>query len=75
MESLLTRGVLNLQLLIIVAVKCIKRVGVIDNDIEQRAAVLRQFLLILYCAAQHLDQLAQLVILLRGNPLVDGIAP
>ena len=73
MESLFTGGVLNLQLLIIVAVESVECVCVIDNDIEQRAAVLCQLLLILYCANQYLDQLAQLVIFLRSNPFVDGV--
>lgn len=74
MERLFAGGVLNLQLLIIVAVEGVECVCVIDNDIEQRAAVFRQLILILYGATQHLDQLAQLIILLRGNPFVDCVA-
>ena len=74
MESLFAGGVLNLQFLIVVTVKGVECIGVIDNYIKQRATVLRQLLLILNCASQHLDQLAQLVILLRGNSLVDSVA-
>lgn len=74
MEILFAGGVLDLQLLTIVAVESVECVGIIDNDIEQRAAVLRQLLLILYCAAQYLDQQAQLVVLLRCNSLIDSVA-
>lgn len=74
MERLFAGGVLNLQLLIIVAVQGVECVCVIDNDIEQRAAILGQFLLVLYGATQHLDRLAQLVVFLRGNSFVNGVA-
>ena len=63
-EHFFTSGILNLQLLIIVAVKGVESISIVHHNIEQRTAILWQFLLILNSATKDLYQLTQFVIFL-----------
>lgn len=74
MKSLLPCGLLYLQLLIVVSVESVKSIGIIHYYIKQRTTIFSKFLLILDSPTENFDQLAQFVIFLRGNPLIDSIA-